>query len=148
MAPQRILAPEQLRSIPVGAKVVIVETNYTTDELFTMVAQGLARDGWRVNLNKEIRQITTEPRHVEEGTTVSANIFFDEDAEGAIMFIRGAWGVDASVTAGLMAGFGGAPIGQNEARMAGSLSNRESIAFQHLAQIGYKVPGAVIRFEK
>jgi len=148
IAPQKILTQEQLKQIPTGASTVVVETNYTIDELFTMVAQGMAKDGWRVNVNREIHQITTEPRNVEEGTTVSATIFFEEDKEGAIMTIRGTWGVDATMAAALSGAFGAVPVGQNEAKMSGSLSSREAIAFQHLAQIGYKVPDAVVLFRK
>ena len=146
---QSILTPEQLKAIPTGSKKIIVETSYEKEELFSMVSQGMARDGWPVKTNKDVWQITTDLRQVQESTTVSAIIFFEEDSEGTIMTITGAWGVDAAFGAGLSAAFGGASIsGQSEAKMDGMRNSRPSIAFQNLALIGLKVPNATVLYRK
>ncbi|MCE7062177.1 hypothetical protein [Dyadobacter sp. CY343] len=81
-------------SIPKGSKRVTVTSPLSADSAYKHVSRYFVTNGWIVNGNKEMMQISIDPRSIGAGTMLRPVVFVEPNGTGSFVHYRGEWGLD------------------------------------------------------
>lgn len=145
---QSILPKETQSLIPPNANKVILYSDFSSDSLFNEALNVLINENIRiVNENKELGYISTEGKHIGEGTLLRMNIRITKIKDVSTLSSSSEWMADAETMSTVNAIFGTSL--QQEWKPA----SREDIgktdyAYEKMIEIIQKIPHTKIEFVK
>ncbi|HBG42052.1 MAG TPA: hypothetical protein DDW85_11690 [Porphyromonadaceae bacterium] len=140
------LSELKLKSIPDGAKEVIIIKNIPADDLYEEIMYTLITRGHRISKgDKEMKYVVTEGKDVGQSTLQRLTAFVTEKEGVSTAVIKSEWkaGTEASMGASMFAGFG---ISVDWAK-AEWKTGRPGIAFAESVAIANEIKDSEVTFK-
>lgn len=141
-SPVYLVDKKDFSLIPKGSTSINVGTTISPDSAFKVVAKEFTRGGWVVNSNKDLLQLSAEPKSVGSGTALKPIVNIDKSAGGTTISFRGEWGLDQQGQIMMQSISRGANIsGFKPVIFEGKGTTKNDVAFQSLVVIARKIQG-------
>lgn len=137
------------RGIPDGAKAIKLYSASSTDALYRDVYRELVRRGFGITQeNEDMGTFSTDFNDIEQGTMLQVIVFVEDSDEGSVATMRGKWGIDATMAAGISAAAGAGVGGGGAEDAEWGASGRPGAAFGQMAIIASEIPHTRIEYER
>lgn len=131
-------------AIPKGSKIVTVTSPLSPDSAFKHVSAYFARNGWVVNSNKDVYQISPDPKSIGAGTLLKPIVNIEPEGAGSRVNFRGEWGLDQDGQIMMQSFYRGANIVQLKPIVfQKNGTTKPDAAFQALVVYARRVPGEI-----
>ena len=134
---------KEVSQIPKGAKKIVINSNYSSDSLFTIISKSFIREGWIIKSNKSSMQISAESKSVGHGTTLTPVVYI----EGGKAYYSGEWGMDYKGQLMIYSFGGPSQLKSEPIKFRRAPSTKNDLAFQGLLLLAKKVPNSKITYE-
>jgi hypothetical protein len=147
-APVYLIGQPEFNAIPKGSKKVVVHVPYQADSLLVNISKIMLQDGWPLEVDRSIRQITSVGKSVGGGTLMKPHVYVEQVGAESIAYLTGEWGADANGQIMIQAMSGMNVTGMQQIVFDRVATNKPDLAFQNLVVIGKKIPAAILTFEQ
>lgn len=134
----------EFAGIPKGSKRVTVNSTLSPDSAYKHVSKYFVRNGWVVNGNREMMQISIDPRSIGAGTMLKPVVFIEPNGSGSLVHYRGEWGLDQQgqiMLQSFAGGFNTTTLQPVVFEKKGT--TKSDVAFQALVVYAKRVPGEI-----
>ncbi len=136
-APIYMVSKSEFQQIPKGTKKVVIQTNMSSDSLFTAISKSFSREGWVVKSDKGSMQISAEPKSVGSGTSLKPFVYIEDKTA----YYSGEWGLDQQGQIMLQSMTRVNTVALSPIAFQKSGTSKNDVAFQGLVLLAKKIPG-------